>query len=361
MNTANRTIIADPQVTESLAPTRGARNRSREYAPVSEYWQFASVALRWLAGFALLWILFYGMFRAFPYIAPGADLVYRAKLQYAEDGEVFPAGLRATRVLIFGDSRVLSGFIPDDFDGLASGDGRKVYSFNSGYPARSNFVPQLKTMAARGQTPDVLLLTLPWQPGKAGVDPFNVVTNDHDLAETLFPFRYIVRDLMSFLLTSRNHGGPVQFYSTSRHIVERMRNDRGYYFIFEGSRFSGDRLPDDFHLDTDQPNVVDTARKPVSTDSIELGELNQIVTQHHILCYYVPYYLREGAAAAPPPYDREFAEFIDKQLPCTVVGPRYFLYPPKFFSDPVHLNRGGAQVYTEQVYRVLAAQLAGRQ
>jgi hypothetical protein len=352
-------IITDAQVTKSLSPITGVRDQPREGTPVSEHWQFAYIAVRWLAGFALLWMLFYGVFRAVPYIAPGADLVYRAKLQYAERGEIFPPGLRATRVLIFGDSRVLSGFVPDDFDRLATGDGRNFYSFNSGYPAHSNFVPQLKTMVAHGQIPDLLLLTLPWQPGK-GINPFNVVTNDHDLAEKLFPFRYIVRDFVSFLVTSRDHGGPVQFYSASRHIVEQMRSDRGYYFIFEGSRFLGDRLPDNFHLDTDQPNVVDTARKRVSTDSIELEELNQIVIQHRISCYYVPYYLREGVAAAPPPYDREFDDFIDKQLPCTVVGPRYFLYPPKFFSDPVHLNRDGAEVYTEQVYRLIAAQLAGK-
>jgi hypothetical protein len=305
-------------------------------------------------GFAALWLFFYSLFLAFPYISSGSDIVYRAKLQLEQNGEVFPKGVRAQRVLAFGDSRILAGFIPDQFDSFARRDSRDTYSFNSGFPARSTFVPQLKTMADRGQAPDLLLLTLPWQDAKGGFDPFNVAGNDHELVERLFPFRYFVRDLASFLLASPAHGGPANFYDLSRRSVDRMMESRGYYFIAEQSRFADESLPYNFHLDTDKPGVVDPSREKGAVGSVELQQLRETLTQHHISCYYVPYYLRQGAYAQPPPHDDQFAKLIDQRLPCEVLGPRYFIYPPDVFSDPVHLNPRGAHIYTEALYRLLS-------
>jgi hypothetical protein len=307
-----------------------------------------------LGGFAALWLFFYFLFLAFPYISSGSDIVYRAKLRLEQNGEVFPKGLRAQRILAFGDSRILAGFIPDQFDAFARHDSRDTYSFNSGFPARGTFVPQLKTMADRGQAPDLVLLTLPWQEAKGGFDPFDVAGNDHELVERLFPFRYFVRDLASFLLASPAHGGPVDFYDLSRRSVDRMMESRGYYFITEQSRFAGESLPDNFHLDTDKPGVVDPSREKSALGSAELQQLRETVTQHHISCYYVPYYLRQGAYAQPPPHDDQFARLIEQRLPCEVLGPRYFVYPPDVFSDPVHLNPRGAHIYTEALYQLLS-------
>lgn len=130
---------------------------------------------------------------------------------------------------------------------------------------------------------------------------------------------------------------------------------RGYYLISEQSYFPGGRLPDDFHLESDQPNSV-PARGPIPK-SVALAELNQLITQYHIHCYYVPYYLRAGEAAAPPDYNRKFAEFIEQASSCQLLGPDYYLYPNKLFSDQTHLNGTGAQVYTEALFRLLESRL----
>ena len=79
--------------------------------------------------------------------------------------------------------------------------------------------------------------------------------------------------------------------------------------------------------------------------------------QYHIHCYYVPYYLRIGEAAAPPTYNQQFAAFVNKASTCQLLGPDYYLYPNKLFSDQTHLNRAGAEVYTEALFRLVENQL----
>jgi hypothetical protein len=320
---------------------------------LSERAQLVRLVVGAIGGFAALWLFFYTLSAAFPYLAPGSLIVYRAKLNIEQHGEVFPVNAHAQRLLIFGDSRVLTGFIPDEFDRLAASEKRAVYSFNSGFPGHNDFVHQLKVMAGRGQAPDTLLLTLPWNDARKGIDPFNIVGDDHEFATKVFPFRFMIRDVIRFLLASRERGGPVQFYATSHRTANQMLEDRGYYFIAEHSRFAGDRLPDDFSLDTDRPGVVEPSRARPPMKSTELEELRNTITQYHISCYYVPYYERRNAYAPAPPTDEEFAHLIESQLPCKVLGPRYFSYQPEMFSDLFHLNREGAKVYTQALYRLV--------
>lgn len=325
---------------------------------LSERGQLVRLVVGAIGGFAALWLFFYTLSAAFPYLAPGSQIVYRAKLDIEQRGEVFPATSHAQRVLIFGDSRVLTGFIPNEFDRLASADSRAVYSFNSGFPGHNDFVHQLKVMAERGQAPDVLLLTLPWNDARRGIDPFNIIADDHEFATKVFPFRFMIRDVIRFLLASRERGGPVQFYVASHRTADRMLEDRGYYFIAEHSRFANDRLPDNFSLDTDQPQLINPSREGPPLKSTELAQLRDTITQHHIACYYVPYYERQGAYAEPPARDEQFAQVIGQRLPCKVLGPRYFTYAPGMFSDVLHLNQEGARVYTQSVYRLLAKEWA---
>jgi hypothetical protein len=338
-------------------------NQPKTYASASgnEGRKAAWLVARGLAGFAVLWLIFYGTYRTFPYLTSGAEVLYRSKLRQEMSGNMFPAHTHARRVLIFGDSKVMAGFIPFVFDSLATADGLSVSSYNSGYPARSEFVPQLKKMAEnKSILPDILLLTKPWRSTQKqkGFDPFNPLPSDHEIADRIFPFRDLVRDTFTFLVASREHGGVRNYYRESRIDEARMLNDRGYYFITERNHYPNYILPDDFHLSTDRPEMA--ALRVADPASDELTELNAIIQENHIQCFYVPVYLRVGESAAAPDVDQAFADLLQRYTSCKLLGPDYYLYPNRMFSDPVHVNREGARIYTESVYRLLAKQILER-
>jgi hypothetical protein len=299
--------------------------------------------------FALLWAAFWRTFDQFPYIATGADVVYYAKTQIETSGVVFPRNVPGEKVIVFGNSRVLAGFVPEYFDRIASDRGGRYVSFNSGFPARDGFVAELTEMVRRGQTPDVVLLTQPW---RESATVFKFFRNDHDLAERAFPFRHLPRDTVSFLANSRVHGGLANSYRLSQKRARQMLLDRGYYFIAEQSHFPAESLPPDFHLPTDTPH--ETVSRMADPESRELTDLNRILDQHHIRCFYVPDYRRTAAAAPAVAYDQKFADLLRRNSSCRLLGPDYFSYPNELFSDSVHLNHKGALIYTEDIHRLLA-------
>jgi hypothetical protein len=303
-------------------------------------------AFAWtMALFAVLWAAFYGSYRAFPYVKNGSDVVFSAKLRFEHEGQVFPADSQKTRLLIFGNSKILAGFLPSRFDELSG-----VSSFNSGFPGSDLFLPPLKAMCARGQAPNILLLTLPWgtDPPRRGI--FHFIPDDHAVIDFLFPFRNFARDLTAFLLSAPSHGGVRPYYRESEENESAVIAERGYHLITEQSHFPGGRLPDDFHLASDQPGMVIRRNAPVASTQVE--QLDQLLQQYHIRCYYVPYYLREGEAA-PSNYDAGFAAVLEQTSTCQLLGPDYFLYPNRYFADQTHLNKHGARIYTEALFGLL--------
>ena len=344
-------------------PPKPASNSMSPSAGQHEAARCERLRLQWLGlssilGFAVLWLFFYGVFQKFPYLSEGSEVIYRAKIDQEFHGAIFPRGTAARRVLMFGTSTTLAGFIPDRFDGLAAADGLEVSSYNSGYPGRSEFVPQLSRMVQdKSNIPDVVLLTVPWAPSEKARGLFRPLPDDHKIADFLFPFRHLFRDSLSFLITSREHGGPAVFYRESRRNVSRMLEDRGYYFISEQSRYPNNRLPDNFHLGSDQPNLV--SLRTADAGSSELLQLKNILEGNHIQCYFVPDYQREGKVAPAPEVDRPFAELLQNHTNCRVLGPDYYLLPNRMFSDQTHLNPEGAKVYTEAIYRLVAKQALG--
>ena len=86
--------------------------------------------------FVVFWAAFYGLWRALPYLKNGSDVVFDAKLRWERTGQVFPADPAVTRVLIFGNSKILAGFLPASFDRMSAANHLKVSSFNSGFPGK---------------------------------------------------------------------------------------------------------------------------------------------------------------------------------------------------------------------------------
>jgi len=313
-------------------------------------------AFRWsLALFLVLWAAFYLLQWGLPYLKNGSDVIFAAKLRLEQKAPIFPSDPQVTRVLIFGNSKILAGFLPSLFDRMAATGGLHVSSFNSGFPGSDLFLPPLKAMCERGQAPDVLLLTLPWEADPRPRSLFHLIPDDEAVVEWLFPFRYWLRDAANFWLSASSHGGLRAYYREAQNDEKQVIADRGRYLITEQSRFPGGRLPDDFQLASDLPNRVDP--RPVPTHSSQIGELNGLIRQYHMRCFYLPYYLRIGEAAVPPDHDNGFASIIEGATPCRVLGPDYFLYPNALFSDQTHLNTAGARVYTEALYRLVQNQL----
>lgn len=312
-----------------------------------------------LSLFLILWVVFFVLYREFPYVKNGADIVFSAKLRWEATGPIFPHDPRVIRVLIFGNSKVLAGFVPSIFDQTAAAANLKVSSFNSGFPGSDLVLPPLKAMCARGQAPNLLLLTLPWRGDPPRRSIFHLIPDDHAVIQELFPFRNIARDLTDFLWRAPSHGGMGSYYRQAKMDETEAIAQRGYYLISEQSNFPGGRIPDDFHLASDQPNNVPVRSAP--RRSSEVTELNALIRQYHIHCYYVPFYLRIGEAATPPTYDEKFATVVEQVSSCNLLGPEYYLYPNKFFSDQTHLNTAGAQVYTKALFHLVEARLRALQ
>jgi hypothetical protein len=313
-------------------------------------------ALGWtILLFVVLWAAFYGLFRGLPYLKNGSDVVFSAKLQLEQKGEVFPADPSVTRVLIFGNSKILAGFVPAWFDQMSSANHLKVSSFNSGFPGSDLLLPPLRAMCARGQAPNVLLLTLPWSPDPPRLGVFHFIADDHAVIDHLFPFRNLVRDLTAFLLNAPSHGGLTSYYRESEENERELVAERGYHLITEQSHFPGGRLPDDFHLASDQPKQKLPRVAPAQ--STQAGQLNRLIQQYHMHCYYVPFYLRSGEAAAAAEYDAGFAAQLEQATSCKLLGPDYYLYPNRLFADQTHLNKTGARIYTEALFQLLKDRL----
>jgi hypothetical protein len=282
-------------------------------------------------------------------------VVFGAKLQFEHVGQVFPTDPAVTRVLIFGNSKILAGFVPAWFDQMSSANHLNVSSFTSGFPGSDLFLPPLEAMCARGQAPNVLLLTLPW-----GSDPprrsiFHFVPDDHAVIDQLFPFRNLLRDLTAFLLAAPSHGGLMSYYRESEENQRAVIAERGYHLITEQSRFAGGRLPEDFRLASDQP--AQKLPRVAPSQSAQIGQLNQLIRQYHMDCYYVPFYLRSGEAAPSGEHDAHFAAQIERATPCKLLGPDYYLYSNRLFADQTHLNQAGARVYTEALFQLLKDRL----
>ena len=100
--------------------------------PITSAKRATSSALGWtLLFFALGWIAFFALERWLPYLKNGSDVVFNAKLEWEHKGPVFPADPGVTRVLIFGNSKILAGFLPALFDQESSQNHLNVSSFNS--------------------------------------------------------------------------------------------------------------------------------------------------------------------------------------------------------------------------------------
>jgi len=303
--------------------------------------------------FAGLYAVFFWVYIRFPYLESGADLVAHLKHGLARKGQPFkvPGSLR---VMAFGNSKTLSGFVPSLFDQeLAIAGIPGVESWNFGLPGDIRFVADLEALAARGLAPDVVLLTYPWPvASEPGPTFFHFVDHDQKVIDDLFPFRKLPRNFI--LMAMEAHGSPNalgRIYFDSERTVNRVEADRGYYFLERQSHYPNHKLPSALRDPTDTPDQTTTrivSRGPV------FERFAALLQAHHIRCLLVPNYFREGQFAPAAPLNRDTANLVAGEWNLGVAGPDYVLYANRFFSDTTHVNPAGAKVYTRAIAVLVA-------
>lgn len=291
-----------------------------------------------------IWLLLYGLWESLPQVRPGFARIYDAKIEHVATGQVFADDDRLHFVL-FGNSQVLAGFKPDLFDALTDG---RVSSYNLGLPDSGRFINEIEALVARGQKPSHVLLTLPWS-GENDITMLESLLHDKIMISTLFPFRHLVRDTLQFYVRSRSYGGLSAFSDYSARQVEKALIDRGYFFVEAMSHYPGHRLPDDFKTESQTPD--ETWVRNCDHRGPVFERLVALARRENIRLIMVPTYFREGQFA--PAGSNQATRSALAADGIEVVGPDYWLYPNRLFSDPTHLNIEGAEVHTRQLFELL--------
>ena len=299
----------------------------------------------------LLWILFYTSYRLLPYIRAGAVIIYEAKTNEMLNSLKFPQNAKY-KIVICGNSKILSGFIPNIFDSTDE----KTYSYNLGLPDAENFLFTIEHLIRCGQTPTHVFLTIPWPDDGESNKSFALFDDIH-IMETLFPFKTLPRDLILFLLRSRTRGGLGKFYQFGKDSVTKMLADNGYYFIEGQSHFPNHQLPEGFKLQADTPDK--TRCRTFYKESSTFKKLIELHEKYNINFYIVPIYYRSGSVAQYPAKNENAAVF-NGYPGLHILGPEYYLFSNKNFSDPTHLNPEGAKLYTKKLRQLFEENIMGQ-
>lgn len=296
--------------------------------------------------FAIIWLCLYEVQRRFPFVQTGADVISQVKLRYERTPHLFKKP-NAAGVLFFGNSKALSGFIPDQFDAEMATAGHPTESYNLGIPGYLLFVDRLAAILRAGNVPRYILITVPWDSGEAPRNSFHPIRHDSHAMQVLFPFRHLPGDMILAVILSLQTTGRVNYYAANREIADHMLADRGYYFIHDATVFPDNRLPVNFTTAGDEPTRVDDRR--ATTREKEFSELLRLLDTYNVQCLFVPQYFRLSQFAAPPAENLRLKDELAPYPRVKLLGPDYIRVDNRFFSDSQHLNPDGARLYTRYI------------
>jgi len=312
---------------------------------------FASIA-RFVVGAVAIGAFLFGAQKALPYVQNGAAVVGQVKLGFAQGSNLFRPSDKI-RIVSFGNSKTLAGFQALTFDAALGANAR---SFNLAIPGDDRYVDLLETALSHGNAPThVFVQGFPHS--KQNADSlWTFLLDNKKMVNLIFPFREYVRDALIFAYEARAAGGLVRQYKSNAAQIEKLQSEHGYYFIKSQSHYAGDRLPDDYTLPTDRPNEV--MKRPIDPADAEFVRLMRLADKYDFQVVLVPVAFRRGEFAAPPDADSEAANILRTYKRAHVIGPAYWIYETREFSDPVHLNPEGAERYTRQLAALFQHSLA---
>jgi len=317
-----------------------------------------SQVLRALAKFAiffiLLWVGFYETQLTFPCLLTGADMVFQTKLSEERTPHLFKQPGKIP-LLFFGNSKALSGFVPEKFDSAMDAAGRPVESYNLGLPGNAYFVVRLAAIFAAGNVPKYILITIPWTPDEHYGNIFHFVRHDSELMNDLFPFHFFARDILMASSSAILAHGHLDYCETNRKIIAQLIAARGYFFVYDANKFPNGQLPTDYKEASDDPTRV--SERVATTHEREFRKLNNLLDTYHVTCLMVPTYRRVGQFAQPPPINQRLEAELTPYPQVKLLGPDYILLDNRYFSDRTHVNRVGAQLYTKYLADLVAPNL----
>ena len=298
----------------------------------------------------------------------GAALVCQTKREMVREGTVHYEKNKVN-VLFMGTSRILAGIIPVLFDELS---GKQIFSYNLALPALpiSSSYFLLRDWLEKNPAPGYIVMELYINRCRK-CTLFNYYANqglvrwDEMLSlflnspsktivvDFIFPFRMYKFFTLRYLyygIFQPSHLRQVQ--DDNRAILDRMKQERGYYFIEEQAVSPDNRLPMDF----EEEERANTLEKKVEFDpfidpyverffdltaakGIKVLLIQPAYRKNRLLQY-------EKIPLQWEAILRRFSHvFVSKR------GWELTLYENRLFSDKTHLNRDGGQQFTRKIYR----------
>jgi hypothetical protein len=298
----------------------------------------------------------------------GAALVCQTKREMVRDGTVHYKKNKVN-VLFLGTSRILAGIAPVLFDELS---GKQTFSYNLALPALpiSSSYFLLRDWLEKNPAPQYIVMEL-YTNRCHKCALFNYYANqglvrwDEMLSlffnspsktivlDFIFPFRMYKFFTIRYLyhrIFQPSRLRQVQDYN--RAILDRVREERGYYFIEEQAVSSDNRLPANF-MEEEQANHLtkkmefDPFMDPyverffdlTAEKGIKVLLIQPAYRKHQLLQY----------EKKPQQWEAILRRYSHVYI--SHRGWELTFYENQLFSDKTHLNRDGSRQFTWKIYR----------
>jgi hypothetical protein len=296
----------------------------------------------------------------------GAALVCEGKREMVRSGAIHYRENKIN-VLFMGTSRILAGIVPAVFDRLSGG---KTYSYNLAFPALpiSSAYFALKDYLEKNPPPGYVVMQLYINrcrqctlfnyyasQGFNGmgemVSLVKNLENKSILVNYVFPFKMYKFFVFRCVLDGIFRPAVIEeIREKNRAILEKMRAERGFYFIEEQAVADDNRLPADFAAEVKGAAQMGGIFDPFTDAYVEkFFELTRGAGVKVLLIqpvYRVGQYLQ---------YERmplQFSAVLGRFDHVFVAegGWRRKFYDYKYFADKTHLNPEGAERFTAEVF-----------